>query len=173
MSDIHKDAVKLCKIPVWVTVSGAVSLVDKQSLSFVITTAQHVISSNVTDNLHVRGQIEQSAKWRESEKRLPMVDVIVHFEGMLDDVNLEDGLLRPVILLDFIIYQSRPEKKEENKNTEEDDRNIIQCTQIFSQTDSEASEPSQKVLGKRKASYSEEEVAQAVEDEEEKESEED
>jgi hypothetical protein len=75
-------------------------------------------------------------------------------------------------LLDFIIYQSRPKKKEENENTEEDDKNILRRAQVYSQTDSEISEPSQKVLGKRKASYSKEEVAQAIEDDDEKESEE-
>jgi hypothetical protein len=93
MCDIRKDPVKLCKIPAWVTVSGTVASVDKESLSFCITTAQHVIGSTGTDNMHIRGRIEQSAKWREPEKRLPMVDTIVHFEGTLDNIDLEDGLL--------------------------------------------------------------------------------
>jgi hypothetical protein len=145
-----------------VTVSGTVSSIDKETLSFVIVTTQYVDGSQGRDNLHIRGRIKRGPRWREPEKRLPRVDSVVHFEGVLEEIEEADGHQNAVVLLDFIVYHSKVKTDSLAEPAGEDEQNILLRAEKYSQ-DNPDSNQSQKTLGKRKATHSEDEVSRSME----------
>ena len=154
-----KEAVKVLKIPAWTTVTGTVTAVEKATLSFVVLTSQYVSSISGTGNLHVRGRLEESLRWRDPIKRLPAINGQVHFEGILEEVETTGSNAQPVVLLDFIVYLGRPTASATEQTTEGDDEKIMELAQQFSQPNDDEGAPSAKKLGKRKMSKSDEEVA--------------
>ncbi|KAH9033153.1 hypothetical protein EDB83DRAFT_2319038 [Lactarius deliciosus] len=158
--DISKQNIKLFKIPAWITVSGTVTSVDEDTLSFVVTTKQYVSTGDGNDTLRVRGRLEKGPRWKEPLKRLPTVNNIVHFEGALQEVEEHDGNIQPVVLLDFIIYQTKPKK--EDPGADEDNDLMLQRAKKYSQDNEGDGQSSPKALGKRKAPESDDEDAQSV-----------
>ncbi|KAI9434347.1 hypothetical protein H4582DRAFT_2060291 [Lactarius indigo] len=75
--------------------------------------------------------------------------LVVHFEG-----KNHSGDIRPVVTLDFIVYQTRP--KEDDWGTEEDNEIVLGRANKYSQLYESEPGPPQTKSGKRKARNSDE-----------------
>ncbi|KAH9025132.1 hypothetical protein EDB84DRAFT_1614023 [Lactarius hengduanensis] len=158
--------------------SGTVTSTETDTPSFLIYANQYVDGGFSTDDITVRGCLDNNPKWVEPLKRLPVPKSVVGFCGILQKFDTytppgKSAITCVVVAIKDIVYISKPLKKQDGKATEEpppieEKRNLRlrikargeAARSSFTETSQTSSSPStsQKSLGKRKVQTSEEEI---------------
>ncbi len=158
-----RDFLKACRKPASITVSGTISSKDPATLSFIIKNTQFIPDASDNESIHIQGLLDRSARWgKNPEDRLPYVGSNTAFCAYLEDIKKEGNNILAVLTLKYIIYMRRFKAEDTAEPLSQEEKNILQCTQHFSEAHKPEASTSPKKLGKRKASYSDEEVSDNI-----------
>ena len=180
MLPIDEDDEKLPIIDdnIYVSASGTVTSSSKQTTSFYMYTQQFVCGQQ--EDIAVRGVMNKNAKWKNPLEMVPGTNSMISFDGILDKFEsyrpekTNKKITCAVVTIQDITFlqcveegemkagkTKKVEMRERLKSRKEKKQTVEPSTPDASQSSSLPS-TSQKLLGKRKATISEDEIEQVT-----------
>ncbi|KAH8979542.1 hypothetical protein EDB92DRAFT_1820942 [Lactarius akahatsu] len=157
--------------------TGIVTSTEKFPPSFLIHAKQYTDGGASTDEIAVRGRMENNPKWPDPAERLPQQNQVIAFNGVLQsfDSYFPPGK-KPIkcVVVDVkdITYVLNPEKKKDDESTPGTQkrnlqlslraRNRAEATNTSESSQTLPSPSTSQLKGKRKAKNSEDEVNKDV-----------
>ncbi|KAH9032992.1 hypothetical protein EDB85DRAFT_1156842 [Lactarius pseudohatsudake] len=173
MQLLQEEQVADLQDDIHISAAGIVTSIEKFPPSFVMHTKQYTDGGASTDEIAVRGRMENNPKWPDPAERLPQQNQIIAFNGILQNFDSyfppgKKPITCVVVDVKDITYILNPEKKKKEETTAAIPKRNVRLTlrarnraepSNTSESSQTLSSPSTSQLkGKRKAQASEEEV---------------
>ncbi|KAH8981276.1 hypothetical protein EDB86DRAFT_441302 [Lactarius hatsudake] len=161
--------------------SGTVTSVDADPPSFLIHATQYIDGGQSTDNIAIRGRLDNNPKWPDPSERIPQAKSVIAWSGILLQFDSytppgRTAITCVVVAVKDITYIFTPDKtgaktspKKSNSDGNSNLRQQIksrtrnyQTSQASSSHADSTPSTSQKRLGKRKSLSSEDEVNEDI-----------